>query len=231
MAKFAINSLKARRAAIMFDVNSDYNRSIAKTFRERFSALGGKVIIEQGFAQHDADYSDQLAAIRTAKPDIIYVAGFYQEAAVIAVQARRMLVNQTLLGSDGWDSPQLWAIGGRALDNSYISMPYATDDPSLIARKFYARYKHKYPNLKPDALAALGYDSMMLLAAAIRHAGTTYGPQLRNAIAQTVDFPGITGRITINAERNAVKQVAILKILGGRSIFRENIQPDPEDNH
>lgn len=226
MAKFAVKSLKAKRAAILVDLDSIYGNWLMKPFKEKFSSLGGKIVTEQTYKQRDRDFREQLSAIRKAKPDVIYVPGYYQEAAVIAVQARQMDINQPLLGGDGWESPQLFYIGGQALNNSYITEHYAADDPSPAVQNFSALYKNRYPNSEPDAIAALAYDSMMVLADAIRRAGTTEGLKLRDAIAKTKDFPGVTGRITINSERNALKQVVILKISDGKLIFRENIQPD-----
>ncbi len=231
MAKFAFNNLKAKRAAIFFDMHSDYSAGLVKTFKQKFTKLGGTVIAEQSYSQSDRDFSEHLTMIRSAKPDVIYLPGYYPQAAAIARQAREMGIKQTLLGGDGWDAPPLWEIGGKALNNSYISNHYSADDPSPAVRRFVASYTEKYPKSEPDALAALGYDAMMVLADALRRAGTTEGSKLREAIAQTTNFPGVTGPITINDKRSATKPAIIVKLLDGKFVYHETIWPDSSDNH
>jgi branched-chain amino acid transport system substrate-binding protein len=129
------------------------------------------------------------------------------------------------LGSDGWDSPKLWEIGGPALNGCYFSNHYATDDPSPVVQKFVNDYKAKYNQL-PDALAALAYDAARILADAMTRAGSTDGEKLRDAIASTKDFPGVTGNISINEERNAVKTAVIVKVENGKYLLTETIKPE-----
>jgi branched-chain amino acid transport system substrate-binding protein len=152
------------------------------------------------------------------------VPGYYGEVGVIAKQAKQLGITQPLLGGDGWDAPQLWELGGDALNGDYISNHYSVEDPSPAIQKFVSDFKSRY-NIVPDALAALGYDAMRVLADAIKRAGTTEGPKLRDAIASTKDFAGVTGVITINAERNAVKPAVVLKLQDGKYIYQETIKP------
>ncbi len=127
-------------------------------------------------------------------------------------------MNVPLLGGDGWDSPELWKLGGKALNNSYITNHSAIDNPAVEAQKFTANYKTKF-NVNPDALAALGYDAIYILADAIRRAKTTDGKKLRDALAQTKNFSGVTGNTSVNEARNAVKPVVILKLDASNSQF------------
>jgi branched-chain amino acid transport system substrate-binding protein len=226
MAKFAFNSLKAQKAAILLDFNSPYSRGLSDFFELSFTRLGGQIVTKQLYTLGDGDYRGQLNTIRLAAPDVIYIPGYYGNVAIIAKQARQIGITQPLLGGDGWDAPELWELGGDTLNGSYISNHYSADDPSAAIQVFVQEYKKRYGNLLPDAHAALAYDAMRVLADAIGRAGTTDGPKLRDALAQTKAFAGVTGLITINDERNAVKPAVILKLQDGKYIYQETIQPE-----
>ena len=226
MAKFAANTLKAKRAAILFDSNSDYSKGLIQFFKQSFTKLGGEIVAEQAYAQRDRDFTGQLTQIRSANPDVIYVPGYYQEVGVIAKQTRQLGIKAPLLGGDGWDSPQLWDLGGDALNGDYISNHYSVDDPSPVIQDFVKRYKAKFGGTAPDSLAALAYDAMMVLADSIKRAGGTDCTKLRDAIAQTTNFKGITGIISINSDRNAVKPAVVLQLQDHKFVYKETIQPD-----
>ena len=225
MAKFSANNLKAKRAAILYDFNSDYSRGLFQFFKRSFTSQGGQIVTEQSYTQGDRDFSGQLTAIRASSPDVIYVPGYYGEVGVISNQAKQLGIKAPLLGGDGWDAPQLWELGGASLNGNYISNHYSVDDPSPAIQKFVADYKARYKIL-PDALAALGYDSMKVLADAIKRAGTTESGKLRDAIAQTKDFPGVTGKITIDGDRNAVKPAVVLKLQDLKFVYETTISPE-----
>jgi branched-chain amino acid transport system substrate-binding protein len=226
MAKFASNTLKVKKAAIMLDFNSPYSRGLTEFFELSFTKLGGQVVSKQSYTQGDPDYKGQLNSIRAAEPDVIYVPGYYGDVAIIAKQARQLGLTQPLLGGDGWDAPELWELGGDALNGSYISNHYSVEDPSPAIQEFVHDYKLRYGNLAPDAHAALAYDAMRFLAEAIQQAGTTDGPKLRDALAQTKNFSGVTGMISIDSERNAVKPAVVLKLQDTKYIYQETIQPE-----
>lgn len=225
MAKFAANTLKARKAAIMLDFNSPYSRGLTEFFEASFKKLGGTIVDKQAYTQGDRDYKGQLTAIRSKSPDVIYVPGYYGEVGVIAKQAKQLDIQVPLLGGDGWDSTQLWDLGGDSLNGDYISNHYSVDDPSPAIQKFVADYKARNGTV-PDALAALGYDAMKVLADAIKRAGTTEGPKLKDAINATKDYVGVTGIITIDADRNAVKPAVVLKLQDRKYIYVETIYPE-----
>jgi branched-chain amino acid transport system substrate-binding protein len=225
MAKFASANLKAKRAAILYDFNSDYSRGLQQFFKRSFTQLGGQIVSEQSYTQGDRDFSGQLTAIRSANPDVVYVPGYYGEVGVIANQTKQLGIKAPLLGGDGWDAPQLWQLGGDALNGDYISNHYSVDDPSPAIQKFVAAYKQRY-NIAPDALAALGYDAMKVLADSIKRAGTTESAKLRDAIAQTQNFPGVTGLITLDKDRNAVKPAVVLKLDKAKFVYETTIYPE-----
>ncbi|HEX6046429.1 MAG TPA: ABC transporter substrate-binding protein [Pyrinomonadaceae bacterium] len=226
MASFAVNRLKAEKAAILFDFNSPYGRGLTNFFQASFKQLGGRIVNEQSYTQGDSDFKGQLSAIRTSEPDVIYIPGYYGDVTVIAKQARQLGLTQPLLGGDGWDAPELWQLGGDALNGAYISTHYSVDDPSLSIQSFVQEYKQRYGNLAPDAHAALAYDAALLLVDAIKRAGTTEGPKLRDALAQTKEFKGVTGSISMDSHRNAVKPAVVIKLMDVRFIYQETIQPD-----
>ncbi|HEX5884343.1 MAG TPA: ABC transporter substrate-binding protein [Pyrinomonadaceae bacterium] len=225
MARFAANTLKAQKAAIIFDFNSPYGRGLTDYFELSFAKFGGRIVSKQSYTQGDEDFKGQLSSIRAAEPDVIYIPGYYSDVTAIAKQARMIGLTQPLLGGDGWDAPELWQLGGDALNGSYITTHYSVDDPSPAIQMFVESYKQRYGNLLPDAHAALAYDATRLLVDAITRAGTTNGDKVRDALAQTKNFPGVTGLITINADRNAVKPAVVLKLQDAKFIYQETIHP------
>lgn len=225
MASFAVNTLKAHKAAILTDFNSTYSKGLTDYFKLSFGRLGGTIVSEQTYTQGDADFKGQLSTIRSAEPDVIYIPGYYGEVALIVKQARMIGLTQPLLGGDGWDAPELWQLGGDALNGSYISTHYSADNPSPEIQQFVEQYKQRYGNLLPDAHAALAYDAARILFAAIARTGSTEGDKLRDALAQTKDFNGVTGVISMDANRNAVKPAVVLKLEDLKSIYQETIQP------
>lgn len=227
MAKFAANTLKAKTAAIIGDVQSDYSKGLTEFFTKEFTKLGGRVVAEQKYAQTDPDFKAQLTAIRNTNPDVIYIPGYYGQVAIIAKQARELGMNMPLLGGDGWDSPELWKLGGGALKNAYISNHYSAENPAPEIQNFVKAYQAKY-NVVPDSLAALAYDAAKVLADAIKRAGGTDSAKLKDAINATKDFKGVTGSITLDANRNAIKPAVVLELnpSAGKFSFKETIYPE-----
>jgi len=227
MAKFAANTLKAKTAAILGDNSSDYSKGLTQFFEQEFTKLGGTVITKQTYAQKDQDFKAQLTQMRDQKPDVIYVPGYYGEVGIIAKQARELGMTQPLLGGDGWDSPELWKLGGNSLKPAYISNHYSADIPSPYIQNFVKAYTAKF-NVAPDSLAALAYDSAKVLADAIKRAGGTESAKLKDAINATKEFPGVTGKITLDATRNAVKPAVVLELnpAASKFDFKETIYPE-----
>jgi branched-chain amino acid transport system substrate-binding protein len=224
MADFARERLHARTAAIFGDVNSDYSKGMTQSFKEEFKRSGGVIVAESGYTQDDSEFREQLRAIRRARPNVIYLPGYYSQAGLIIKQARQLGMRQPFLGGDGWDSPNLFKLGGNALRNTYMSNHYATDNPSPVVQDFAARYESRYGE-PPDSLAALAYDTMNLLADALRRAGPTERRKLRDAIADTRNFHGVTGDITLDTDRNPIKPVIILQYRDGKYVYRDRIVP------
>ena len=225
LATFARQNLKASTAAILVDARSDYSVGLAEAFRGDFVAAGGRIVAELKYTEGDSDFSAQLTKLRPLQPDVLVVPGYYTDAGLIARQTRSLGLTTVLLGADGWDSPKLTEIGGPAIDGAYLSNHYSVDDPAPAVRAFVTEYEKAY-SAKPDSIAALSYDAARVLFDAIRRAGSTDGKRLRDALAETQGFTGVTGTITMDADRNPVKPAVVLKVEKGRFRFAASIAPE-----
>lgn len=246
MAKFAYNTKGVRKVAILKDVKSDYSIGLAKFFVDTFTQLGGTVVAEEAYAKEDTDYKAQLTKIIDAGPEAIFIPGYYTNVGQIAQQARQLGFTGYLLGGDGWDSTKLVGVGGDAVVGGFFTNHYSTDDPNPVVQEFIKKYQAKYQE-KPDGLAALGYDSARVLYAALEKVAQdpamaeALGDRssvpateekrkaaraaLRDAIAATKDFPGVTGSITIDAARNATKPAVVVEVLKDGYRFVEAVAP------
>jgi branched-chain amino acid transport system substrate-binding protein len=223
MSKFAL-SKGWKRVAVLTDVKQDYSVGLSQFFKEHFTKNGGTIVSEQNYSSGDKDFKAQLTTIKGSNPEAILASGYDTEAGLIASQARELGITVPLLGGDGWDSPSLVEVGGKAMEGNFFSNHFSVEDTSPQIQDFIKRYQAKY-NEGTDAMAALGYDSAMILADAIKRAGTTDAAKLRDAIAATKDFPGITGKITIDEKRNASKPAVILTIKDGKFKYVETVAP------
>jgi branched-chain amino acid transport system substrate-binding protein len=225
MANYLTRDVGMKRAAVLIDVKSDYSTGLASFFERTFTQNGGTIVIKQSYAKGDSDFRSQLTAIKGANPEVIFVPGYYNDIGQIAIQARDLGMNQPLAGGDGWESPKLIEIGGKALEGCFYSNHYHVDDPAPAVREFVQKYEERF-GAKPDSLAALGYDSTRVLADAIKRAGTTDGPKLRDAIAATKGFAGVTGVVNLGPDRNPIgKKLVVLEIRNGQLALKAVVDP------
>jgi len=224
MAKFARETLKLQKVAVLRDVGNDYSVGLADYFLVKFKELGGEIVDDQSYKAGDSDFKAQLTAIKRKKPEAIYVPGYYTEVALIARQTRELGLNAPLMGGDGWDSAKLYEIARGALEGSYFSNHYSPDDPSPRIVEFVRKYKGRHGAV-PDSLAAQGYDAARVAIEAMERAPDLSGPAIRDALAATKEFAGVTGVITIDADHNAVKPAVILKIEGNDGKFVATVNP------
>lgn len=225
MAKFAKDTLKVRKVALLTSVSSAYSVGLAKYFKERFAADGGTVAIEQKFTEGDKDFKAQLTAIKAAGVEGIFVPVYYTEAALVCKQAKELGLNVPLFGGDGWEAPELVQIGGSAVEGCYYSTHYSPENKTPAVTAFVEKFRKRWNGETPDAMAALGYDSAMVLVEAIKRAGTTDNAKLRDAIAATKDYQGITGATTLDAQRNATKAAVVITVQNGAFKFIESVKP------
>jgi len=225
MAKFTYNTLNARNVAIFIDRKSDYSDGLSRYFRQTFEGLGGKIVSEENYIAGDQDFKAQLTAIKAAKPEAIFVPGYYTEVGLIGRQARELGITVPLLGGDGWNSPRTVEIAGDALEGCYFSDHFAATDPRPAVQNFIRKYEEKYGE-RPDAMAPLSYDAAGVLIAAIRRAGEPNPQLIRNELAATKDYEGVGGTITIDDQRNAVKSAVVVQIQGTKFAHVATINPE-----
>ncbi len=225
MAKFARNTLHAGKVGVLTSVSSAYSVGLAKYFKETYLAEGGVIPVELKFSEGDKDFKAQLTAIKAAGVDAVFVPGYYTEAALICVQARQLGLDIPFFGGDGWEAPELIQIGGKAVEGTYYSTHYSSEIPTPEVQGFVQRFRARFDGMTPDGMTALGYDSVLVLADALKRAGTTDSAKLRDALAATKDFKGVTGRTTIDAKRNATKSAVILTVKDGKFKFLQSVVP------
>ena len=224
MARFAREHLKAKRVALVVSTSSAYSIGLAKFFRESFVANGGTIVLEQKYSEGDKDFKAQLTAIKAAGVDAVFNPGYYNEGALIVRQARDLGLTLPIFGADSWEAEALIQLGGKAMEGAYLCSHYSPEDPSPRVQNFVAAYKKRFGST-PDSNASLGYDSVLVLVDAIRRAGTTERDALREAIATTRDFMAVTGKITIDSERNASKNAVIVQVRNGKFEFVQSMSP------
>jgi len=224
IAQFAARTLNAKRAAIMVDRKNDYSTGLEKFITATFIRLGGEMVATSSYQEGDQDFNAQLTSIKGSNPEVIFVPGYYNDVGLIAKQARDKGINVPLLGGDGWDAEQLYKIGGTALNGSFFSNHYSPYDTDPMVQKFVNDYKARYNSI-PDALAATAYDAARIMFDAIKRANSLDGKAIRDALAATKDYPGVTGKVTFNENRDAVKPIVMIEIKdGGIYAVRERVQ-------
>lgn len=226
MAAFALRSLKVKRAAIFIDQSSDYSKGLARFFKQKFTALGGTIVTEQGFMPEDRDFTAQLRAAKAEKAQVIYAPCYYEPAGIITRQARQAKMMIPILGGDGWDFPNelTKAANPKDLNQIYYTNHYSSDATSPQNREFVKAYKARYGQV-PTSLSALGYDAATLLIDAIRRAGNADPRSIREALASTPGFPGVTGRIRFDRSRNPIKSAVVVQLVNGVPQFKDEVEP------
>ena len=223
LATLAKEELGAVKAAVLYDVANDYSKGLADFFKEGFEGLGGEVVAFETYNTGDTDFNAQLTKIKGMEPDVLLLPDYYNTVGLIAKQARAIGIDAAFLGGDGWDSPDLFAVGGDAVNGSYFSNHYSPDDTSELVVEFRKAYEEKYKAV-PDAMAALAYDAGKILVTAIEQAGSTEGPALIEAL-KTAEVDAVSGKIKYDENRNPVKEAAIIEIKDGAQSFFKKVSP------
>ncbi|MBT2699629.1 ABC transporter substrate-binding protein [Bacillus sp. ISL-40] len=223
---FAAKELNVKNAAIFADSASDYAKGLAAAFKETYEKAGGKVVAEEAYVAKDTDFRATLTRIKAKNPEFIFIPGYYEEVGLIVKQARELGITAPLMGADGWDSPKLVQLAGAdALNNTFITNHYTSEDPDKNIQKFVTTYKEKFNGESPNAFNALGYDTVYLLADAIERAGGTDTTKIKEALENTKDFSRITGKITIDKDHNPIKSATVLEYKDGKQVFNTKVNP------
>jgi branched-chain amino acid transport system substrate-binding protein len=225
-ANFATQEKSAKNAAIFIDTASDYSKGLAAAFKEAFTKNGGKIVAEEAYVAKDTDFRATLTRIKSAKPDFIFLPGYYEEVGLIIKQAREAGIDAPFMGGDGWDSPKLVEIaGGEALTNTFITNHYSAGDKDAKIQEFVTAFKKKYKDKTPDAFAALGYDTAYFVADAIKRAGSSDPEKIREALEKTKDLALVSGSLTLDEKHDPIKSASILEYIDGKQEFKTKINP------
>jgi branched-chain amino acid transport system substrate-binding protein len=225
LAKFAREEIKAKTAAALYDVASDYNKGIAEVFKESFEKLGGKVVAFETYTTNDKDFSAQLTKIKNTNPDVIFLPNYYSEVPLQVQQAHRLGITAPFLGSDSWGSNELLTLAPTELEGYYFSTHYAADNATPVAKKFIEGYQKTY-GCVPDDVAALTYDAFGMLFAAMGNAGKPDREAVRNALSTLPGYQGVTGDMKfLPGSGDPIKSAVIRQIKGGKFVYHSNAKP------
>jgi branched-chain amino acid transport system substrate-binding protein len=224
LAKFALETLKKKSAAVLYDASNDYSKGIAEVFRDTFRKQGGKVAAFESYGKDDVDFSALLTKVKASGADVLFLPDYYNKVGLIAKQAQEKGLKVQLIGPDGWDSPDLVKIAGSSIEGGYFSNHYSPDDrrPEVVA--WVKKYKDRHGQV-PDALGTLAYDATNMLLEAIRKAGSDDPKKIREALASMKDFRAVSGKSTMDRNGDCIKSAAILKIEGGKQTFVKMVNP------
>ncbi len=215
MANYASSKLNAKKAVIVKDSSSDYAKGLAENFTKTFTAAGGSIVGEEAYVAKDKDFNAILTKIKGLDFDVIYLPGYYEEAGLIIKQARALGIDKPILGADGFDSPDLTSLAGAsALTKVYFTNHYSSLDKDPAVIKFIDDYKKKY-NKEPNAFNALGYDLAKFLVDGISRSEKLDSESIKNALAATKDFAGVTGSFSIDENHNPVKDIVVIGLENG----------------
>ncbi|KYZ77970.1 ethanolamine utilization protein EutJ [Anaerosporomusa subterranea] len=224
-ANFALNSLKAKKAAVLIDSSSDYSKGMSQFFKEAYTKGGGQIVIEEAYLQKDQDFKAILTKIKAQNPDVLYLPGYYEEVGKIIKQARELGITAPFLGGDAWDSPKLVEIGGpEALNNTHFTNFYSVEDTNPVSKAFVEAYKKEFGQM-PDSMSAMGYDAAYLLVDAIRRANSTEADKIRDALAATKNFKSVSGDMSLTPTHDAIRSAVIIELKDGKQVYKETVKP------
>lgn len=226
MAKFMTENLKLKKAAILRDIKNDYSVGLSDIFAEKLKSMGGEIVTDISYQEGDIDFKSQLTAIKAkGNVEAIFVPGYYNEVALIAKQARELGIKQPLLGGDGWSSPKLFEIAKEAINGNYFSNHYTTESSDPKTVEFVKAFKAKYNNEVPDVMAALAYDAAYMMVEAIKNTKEITPDNIRQELSKIKNFHGVTGEMSMDANRDAVKSAVVVKVEGENYKFVTSINP------
>ncbi len=223
VAKFASDNLKAKKVAILYDQSQAYSSGLADFFEKAFKEMGGSIATRQAYTGGNLEISSQLQQIKNASPDAIFLPGYYSDAGTIIRKAREAGIKAVFLGGDGWDSEELPKIAGDSINGNYFANHYAPEEPRPEVKNFVDKYRAEY-GARADGLAALGYDAALVLFDAMDRAPSLKGSDLRDAIAATKNFTGVTGTFSIDPNRNAQKSAVVVMYKDGKQTLAARIE-------
>jgi branched-chain amino acid transport system substrate-binding protein len=210
-ANFALKTLKGKTAAVLYDISNDYSKGLAEVFKATFEKGQGLVTAYESYQKDDVDFSALVTKVGVKKPDLIFIPDYYNKVALIARQVREKGLKAVMIGGDGWDSPELVKIGGKAVIGGYFTNHYSPERKDKIAETFINKYKQKHGQV-PDALGALSYDATVIVLQALDKAQKPTAKEILKSLNALKNFQGVTGKITFDQNGDAVKSAVVLKV-------------------
>lgn len=225
MAKFASEKLNAKKAAILYNTTDEYSTGLKDSFESSCKDLGIDLIATEGYGKGDVDFKTQLTNISSLNPDVLFVPDYYGTDTLIASQARAAGYTGPILGADGWDGTIEATDSGsiKNLDNCFYSNHYSSEDTSEVVQNFINAYKSKYGDT-PNALAALAYDSVYMVSAAIEKAGTASDDDAIINAMTGLSYTGVTGKISLDSNGDPDKGAAIIEIKDGKATWNSTVE-------
>jgi branched-chain amino acid transport system substrate-binding protein len=224
-AKLAREQLKAKTAALIYDISQDYCVALAAFFKKDFVQDGGTILAETKFKSGDRDFTPQLSRIKQVNPDIIYAPIYYTECALVARQAREIGLNAPVVTGDGAQAPELIELGGSAVEGVFFTAHFHKAMISTDRGKKFLETYEKNVGKDLDAFAAMAADAYFITLDAIRRADSANPTKIREALAATKDFEGVTGKITLKPDGNAIKAMVVNKVQEGKFVYVTTINP------
>lgn len=224
-ASFAAQSLKAKTAALFTDKNSEYSQAAASKFEETFLKNGGKIVSKESYTVNDTDFKAAITRIKNSSAQVVFVPGEYQETGIIVRQSREMTLTVPILGTEGWNSVKLADIGTtKALNSTYFVGHFSNDDKSPAVAAFVKNYQAEYQSI-PDKYATLAYESVMVIADAVKRAGSEDTIKIRDELSKTKNVSALTGQISLNDKHDPIRSAVIIEMKDGKQLFREKFNP------
>ena len=218
------HDLGFRKVAIITSDNNDYSVGFSQTFRDAAKGKGIEIVADEKVKDGDKDFSAQITNIKAKKPDVIFFSGYYTEGALIMKEARKQGLKVNMFGGDGLFSPKLIELGGSAVEGTMAALGFSPEQASPVTAKFVESYRKKYNGAEPGLFDAQGYDGVMMLADAMKRANSTDSKVFKDALAKTKNFEGVSGTITIRANREPIKSpLALLEVKGGKFVLKKKV--------
>lgn len=216
--------LKYKKVAIVTSDNNDYSVGLSQTFRDAAKGKGIEIVADEKVKDGDKDFSAQVTNIKAKKPDVIFYSGYYTEAALIMKEARKQGIKANMFGGDGLFSPEFIKLGGDAVEGSMSALGFSPEQATPETAKFIESFKKKFNGALPGLFDAQGYDGLMMLADAMKRANSSDPKVFKAALAQTKDFKGVSGTITIRANREPIKTpLCLLAVKGGQFVLKAKV--------
>ena len=218
------NTMKYKKVAVITSDNNDYSVGLSQTFRDAAKAKGIEIVSDEKVKDGDKDFSAQVTNIKAKKPDVIFFSGYYTEGALIMKEARKQGLKANMFGGDGLFSPEFIKLGGEAVEGSMSALGFSPEQATEETAKFIEAFKKKFNGALPGLFDAQGYDGLMMLADAMKRANSTDPKVFKDALAKTKDFKGVSGTITIRANREPIKTpLALLAVKGGQFVLKAKV--------